>query len=224
MAVVVHTLYWRRQLRRNPLDVYDDFELFERFRFGRIDILRIVEEIRADLTFGYRRKGYLSPELQVLTALRFFASGSFQIIVGDTVRATKSTVSRTIHRVATALCARARRWIYLPRQREADRQKRLFFAMAGFPNVIGCVDGTHVKLQAPVVNEHEYVNRSGKHSINVHIICDAELRILNAIVKYPGSAHDARILREGVVWRAFEANPRPLEGFILGDSAYPLRE
>ena len=185
MAEVVHALYWRRQLRRNrvfrdklnPLDVYDDIELFERFRFGRIDILRIVEEIRADLSFGYRRKGYLSPELQVLTALRFFASGSFQIVVGDTIRAHKSTVSRTIHRVSAALCARARRWINLPRQREADRQKRLFFAMAGFPNVIGCVDGTHVKLQAPVVNEYEYVNRSGKHSINVHIICDAELSV-----------------------------------------------
>ena len=101
MTAVVHALNWRRQLRRNrvfrdklnPLDVYDDIELFERFRFGRIDILRIVEEIRADLSFGYRRKGYLSPELQVLTALRFFASGSFQIVVGDTIRAQKSTVS-----------------------------------------------------------------------------------------------------------------------------------
>ena len=63
MAAVVHALYWRRQLRRNhvfrdklnPLDVYDDIELFERFRFGRIDILRIVEEIRADLTFSNLR-------------------------------------------------------------------------------------------------------------------------------------------------------------------------
>ena len=33
-----------------------------------IDTLRIGEEIRDDLTFGYRRKGSLSPELQVLTA------------------------------------------------------------------------------------------------------------------------------------------------------------
>ena len=49
----------------NPLDVYADIELFESFRFGRIEILKIVEEICGDLTFGYRRKGYLSPELQV---------------------------------------------------------------------------------------------------------------------------------------------------------------
>ena len=36
--------------------------------------------------------------------------------------------------------------------------------------------------------------------------------------------HDARILREGSVWRTFEGNPRPIDGFILGDSAYPLCE
>ena len=144
--------------------------------------------------------------------------------MGVTIHANKSTISRTIRRVSIALCARARRWMYLPRQREADRQKRLFFAMAGFPNVIGCVNGTHVNLQAPVVNEYKYVNRSGKHSINVHMICDAELRIFDTIVKYSESAHDARILRDGAVWRAFEANPRPLDGYILGDSAYPLRD
>ena len=232
MAAFVHDLYWRRQLRRNrvfrdhlnPLDTYDDVQLFERFRFRRADLFRIVDEVRGDLEFGYRRKGFLSPELQVLVALRFFASGSFQIVVGDTILTHKSTTSRTIHRVSQALCARGQRWVHFPRQREANRQKRLFYAMASFPNVIGCVDGTHVKLQAPVLNEHEYVNRSGKHSINVHLICDAELRILNFVVKYPGSAHDARILREGSVWRAFEGNRRPLDGCILGDSAYPLRE
>ena len=107
----------------------------------------------------------------------------------------------------------------MPRQREADRQKWLFFAMEEFPKVIAYVDGTHVKLQAPVVNEYEYVNRSGKPSIDVHIMCDAELRILNTTVKHLGSAHDAHILSEGAVWRAFEVNPRPLDDYILGDSA-----
>ena len=164
----------------------------------------------------------MSPELQLLTALRLFASGSFQIVDSDTFQTHRSTVSRAIYRVSQALCARVRRWIFSPRQ---NRQKRLFYAMAGFPNVIGCVDGSHVKLQAPAINEHEYVNRSsGRHSINVQLICDTELRILNCVVKYPGSVHDARILREGAVWRALEQNPRPVDGFLLSDSAYPLRE
>ena len=39
-----------------------------------------------------------------------------------------------------------------------------------------------------------------------------------------GSVHDARILRESSVWRPFESHPKPLDGIILGDSAYPLRD
>ena len=46
----------------------------------------------------------------------------------------------------------------------------VFFAMAGVLNVIGCFDGTHLQLQAPVINEYEYVNRSSKNSINIHIM------------------------------------------------------
>ena len=70
MAAVVHAIYWRRQLRRNrvfrdklnPLDVYDDIELFERFRFGRIDILRIVEEIKHIIAGGKRDRGTVTEE------------------------------------------------------------------------------------------------------------------------------------------------------------------
>ena len=39
------------------------------------------------------------------------------------------------------------------------------------PNVIGCIDGTHIRIQAPSTNEHEYVNRKNVHSINVQVKC-----------------------------------------------------
>ena len=72
------------------------------------------------------------------------------------------------------------------RQAVADTTKESFFEMAGFPNVLGCVDCTHVRILGPTVNEHEYVNRKGYHSINVQLICNAKLRIMNADVKWPG--------------------------------------
>ena len=67
--------------------------------------------------------------------------------------------------------------------RGTTRTKQHFYSMAGFPNVICCIDCTHVKVIAPSRNEHEYVNRKGYHSINVQLICDADLRILNCVVK-----------------------------------------
>lgn len=232
MAGFVHRYFHERIQRRNrhirerfnPLEEFDDAELYSRYRFRRNDIVSIVNLLREDLEFVDRRRATTSAEMQVLIALRFYASGNFQNVLGDTVHVHKSTVSRTLHRVSAALCRRAREFIYFPNQGQANIQKRKFFAMRNFPQVIGCIDGTQVQIQAPTDNEHEFVNRRGKHSINVQIICNADLRIINCVVRHPGSVHDSRMLRESSVWRDFEHQPPLLEGVILGDSAYPLRQ
>ena len=209
MAGVIHQVMRQRRRRRDrvyrdhiyPLQHYDDVELYQRFRFRR-HINRIVDFLREDLQFAYNRKGSLTPEMQVLVALRFYASGSFQNLVGDTVSVHKSTVSRTMHRVSAALCARARQHIHFPNREQANTQKRAFAMMGrppGLPNVLGCVDGTQIQILAPTRNEHEYINRRGKHSINVQIVSDANLRVINCVVKYPGSLHDSIMLRESSV-------------------------
>ena len=102
--------------------------------------------------------------------------------------------------------------------------KVTFHAVANFPNVIGCVDCTHVNIVTATVNEHEYVNRKNDHSMNVELICDNDASITNCVVRWPGSINDARNLRECPVSTLFETVPRPLEGFILGDSGYWLRD
>ena len=53
--------------------------------------------------------------------------------------------------------------------------KAQFAARAGFPNVIGAIDCTHIAIKAPSQNEFVYVNRKHFHSINVQIICDAQI-------------------------------------------------
>ena len=42
------------------------------------------------------------------------------------------------------------------KQRLFKRRKRGFYDKGGFPGVIGCVDGTHVKIQGPTENENDY--------------------------------------------------------------------
>jgi hypothetical protein len=76
-----------------------------------------------------------------------------------------------------------------------------FYKLAQFPKVVGCLDCTHVRILAPSVNEAEFVNRKGKHSINCQLICDAQLVITNCVINWPGSVHDSRILRESSIWR-----------------------
>lgn len=93
----------------------------------------------------------------------------------------KGTVSRVVKSTIEALCSKRDRFIKWP-QSDAQRNKIKadFFRVGarGFPNVIGAVDGTHVRIQAPHEDEASFVNRKGFHSINVQAICDAEGKIL----------------------------------------------
>ena len=38
--------------------------------------------------------------------------------------------------------------------------------------------------------EFDLVNKKHSHSINVQIICDAEMRLTNVVARVPGSTHD----------------------------------
>jgi hypothetical protein len=41
--------------------------------------------------------------------------------------------------------------------------------IVGFPGVLGCVDGTFIRIQRPAENEPDFVNRKGFHSLNVMV-------------------------------------------------------
>ena len=67
MANLVHVLFddyvdraYRRERlfrdRQNPLDVYDDVELYERFRFRRHNLLAIIDELRDDFRVHLTKK------------------------------------------------------------------------------------------------------------------------------------------------------------------------
>ena len=55
------------------------------------------------------------------------------------------------------------------------------------------------------------------------VICDADLILTDVVARWPGSVHDARILRESALFRAFEGPQPPLDGVVLGDSGYMVR-
>jgi hypothetical protein len=67
-------------------------------------ILQITQLLQDDLESSTFRNKAL---IKVLISLRFFASGSFQIIIADTFNVDKYTVSRPVHSVCNALVRRS---------------------------------------------------------------------------------------------------------------------
>ncbi|XP_046576801.1 putative nuclease HARBI1 [Haliotis rubra] len=204
---------------------YSDSELRRRYRFGRRSIEYLVDTLRDDLKRPTNRGHALTVEQQVLIALRFYASGSFLQVVGDTLGVDKSCVSRVVRDVTDALVARKDAYITWPTDAEHLRTIQSgFYQLGGFPNVIGCIDGTHVRIQAPTRDEPAYVNRKGYHSINVQAVCDHEGRLTNVCAKWPGAAHNSHLFRTSALCHHLEQHhTRIADGFILGDNGYPCR-
>lgn len=79
-----------------------------------------------------------------------------------------------------------------------------FHAIAGMPLVCGCIDGTLINIDAPHVDEPAYVERHGKHSINCMVVCGPNLMFYYSYANWPGSVHDARVLRNSGLYRRME--------------------
>ncbi|CAC5404787.1 HARBI1 [Mytilus coruscus] len=117
----------------------------------------------------------LTVEQQVCIALRFYASGSFLQVIGDTLGYDKGTVSRVVSDVTDALIDIKDDFVSWPTDVDSiNRIKCGFYRQCNFPNVLGCIDCTHVRIQAPSDDEPSYVNRKGYHSINVQAVYDFE--------------------------------------------------
>ena len=110
--------------RKDIFDMFNDEQIVRTFRFDKQAILYItgnkIKFIRGtvpnfvlfctglvedSLPKRYTKcKRRLLPVDQVLLALQFFATGTFQSVVGNVLRVSQRSVGRSIHAVAKALC------------------------------------------------------------------------------------------------------------------------
>ena len=165
-----------RQFRRN--DMYEtnlpDDEVRRRYRFSTDNIDRLVRLVEPTLQRRTRRNRALTVRQQLLMTLRFLATGAFLQVIGDTFGVDVATVSRVVTEVTDCLFRLKDVVIRFPMS-DADRRRVMtgFYSVRGFPGVVGCIDGTHVRVISPGgPDEVSYVNRKGYHSINVQATCD----------------------------------------------------
>ena len=76
---------------------------------------------------------------------------------------------------------------------DVSETTRKFLKRFGFPQMIACVDGTHIPIKQLSENSHDYFSYKMSYSINCQTICDAYGQFTNAEIRWPGSVHDARI-------------------------------
>ncbi|EZA52445.1 hypothetical protein X777_08753, partial [Ooceraea biroi] len=79
----------------------------------------------------------------------------------------KAAAWRAVQRVVHVLCNYRNHFIRWPNEREANECSRVLQMQYGFPGVIGALDGTHINISTPAQDSQSYINRKGKHSIQL---------------------------------------------------------
>ncbi|KAK0141908.1 putative nuclease HARBI1 [Merluccius polli] len=172
---------------------HDDDWLISRFRFPKAISSWKSTELGPGLERQTARSHALPVPIQVLTTLGFLATGSFQRELADRSGMSQGALSHAI----------AAPGIYGYDAVNQAHIKAQFAEIADFPNVIGAIDCTHIAIKAPSEGEYAYVNRKHFHSLNVQIICDAQMCLTNIVARWPGSTHDSFVLTNSSVGNRF---------------------
>lgn len=121
-----------------------------------------------------RRLSSIPLILRLSAFLRFLADGSYQLSTGQdfNINIAQPTVSVNLKTFLEffekEMCPI---WISIfHRNYDADRNKQVVYSKFGIPGVVGCVDGTHIRIMKPKDNPHLFINRKGFYSLNCMIV------------------------------------------------------
>jgi hypothetical protein len=206
---------------------YSDIGFRSHFRLSRgsaeilVNLLARCPEIPTD---HLRGRPPVNVEKQLLITLWVFGNPEVFRSVSDRFNVTRSCVFRILRRVCKAIVNNlAGQFIVWPKgERVADVMQK-FQNDNGLPHCIGAIDGTLVPIKAPREKAAEqYINRKKFHSVQLQCVFDASRLFPDVYCAFPGSVHDARILRNSPLCQ--DAENQELEMFpggtyIIGDVA-----
>ncbi|KAI4893509.1 hypothetical protein NFI96_003976 [Prochilodus magdalenae] len=197
MNKFIHTTF-------NPLEVLSDEAIIRKYRLSRVTIQDLIHFVHPHLVRATRHNYALSPAVQLLAALRFYASGSFYEVLGDGLGLSKASISRAVTAVTQVLLQLDKR-ITFTKTPEDARVNQGFHAIADIPQVIGVIDGTLVPIARPSNNEAVYLCRKGYQALNIQVVCDYQGLFTDIVAKWPGSTHDAFMWANSALCRVAEA-------------------
>ena len=195
-------LYWRDYLRSRPcphcrkripidpdalLNGLSDQDCIDIFRLDKRGIDFWTHKLASSRHLSRKTQAGLPVKCQLLVALKYYATGCF---ISGNMHLSGSSVVKCITNVSIALAELSDNFLSFPLDKQTIlNTKEGFLKYGGFPACIGAIDGTHIQIKPPPVNEEIYVGRKGFHSINVQVVCDHNLMLTDVVVKWPGSTH-----------------------------------
>lgn len=136
----------------------------------------------------------------------------------------QSSVWNAVKRITGLLEERQSDWVQWPTNGSALRISNNYASIAGFPAVLGTIDGCHIAIDTPAENSRDYINRKMFSSIVLLAVALPNLSFSYVFAGFPGSAHDARVFKNSDLAARMNTNPALLfpnqDYHLLGDAAF----
>ncbi|KAJ8929770.1 hypothetical protein NQ314_017507 [Rhamnusium bicolor] len=192
-------------VRRNPFEIYIDMQFKRKYRLSKGVAQFVINLIGNEILHVNNNRGLpVSPEVQVLTTIRYLAKGAYGDDIAEHHGLSQPTLSIIVKRVVEAIAGHREEFIKFPENEELNTVKTEFYNIARCSAIVGAIDGTHVKIKCPGgENPDLFINRKGYYSLNVQVVSDAKGKIRYIVARWRGSAHDSRIWNECLLRHRF---------------------
>lgn len=136
-----------RKRTRNDFSHLNDDDFERKFRLPKDMVNHLLEKIQSLLEPPSFLNNPISPKLQLLITLRFYATGTFQTVLEDLFGVSQKSICNCIRRVSSAIASLAKDEIKFPTTREdITAMNREFYKIAKMPMVLGAIDGKMKKI------------------------------------------------------------------------------
>ena len=186
-----------------------------------LSIVNLITSKWHEVNLPIGRNSYFFHRERVAVTIHFLTHGGTVSDSAQCFGMSKSSALRFISEVIRVLVNLRDSIIFFPRTNtDLIKTAEEFERIAGFPNVVGAIDGTLIEIQRPDDYEGWYC-RKGFCAFNVQAVCDWRRKFLSFAI-FPGSMNDKSMFSSS----DFGKNCHkyiPREKHLLGDAGYVLQ-
>ena len=193
---------WHKEFRMSP----STFEY----------LISLVEQSLSKVDTAFRKA--VPIEKRVAVALWRLSTGNSYRTISKVFGIGKSTVIKLFQEFVRELLMLSPEFIKFPKTAlETCTAIKAFQESTDcvIPQALGAIDGTHIEILAPPSDSKvDYFSRKQKFTVNTQGVIGANLMFLDVATGYPGSIHNARMLRSSELFHLAENEEilaRPLE-------------
>ena len=217
-----------------------DHELFfKMFRLLPAQLEILLGWVAPKIIKANTRDGVISPQERLCVTLRFLASGDAYSTISASYRMGQTTVGKIIAETTNAIWDALVENGYLNPPENVIKWQQIgevFEKRWNFPNCVGCIDGKHVCIQAPINTGSLFYNYKKFFSIILLAVCDSKYQFTMVDIGEAGRQSDAGVFSNSNIGYSITNDilslppPRRLDEsevlypyVFLGDDAFPLR-